>query len=426
MFKFFQVLVLMVLALSVASLPQPKSAVAKRSTPKLVFAHYMLITRPPNGDYTNDIQLAKAAGIDAFAINYGGWNVDWNQQEGYLAKFYADAEANGYSVFLSIDTTSVTDINMIIGLVNQYANSPAQLKINGEIMLSTFTGAPVAWNWTTDVIDKIASPVLFIPGSCGEDPSTLFSPTVGGKGPFPWIHPANTFEVEHDLLDAYAAKQQSTGKVWIASIAPWFFKRFGTDTNWSHAQDENIFLNRWLHLLDLQPDYIEIVTWNDYGESTYIGPLDTVDQFCYWADLDHSAFLKITTKFIKHYKAGQDSSSLTIDPSEEDVFFFYRLQPALTLGTTDTLPLPSNASMLKDDVFVVTMLASPAQISMQSGNSPPNTWTAPAGVSRVWPIPWQLGNQTLTASRNGKVFVNKTGPAVVSQLDRYNGNVVAL
>ncbi len=32
---------------------------------------------------------------------------------------------------------------------------------------------------------------------------------------------------------------------------------------------------RWEDILTLKPDFIEIVTWNDYGESHYIGPLNS-------------------------------------------------------------------------------------------------------------------------------------------------------
>jgi glucan endo-1,3-alpha-glucosidase len=83
----------------------------------------------------------------------------------------------------------------------------------------------------------------------------------------------------------------------------------------------------------LKPDFIELVTWNDWGESSYIGPADTTGlcPSCYWSNLDHSAFLKITQKFVKAYKAGQ--TSITVSQDEEDVFFFYRLQSANKLGT---------------------------------------------------------------------------------------------
>lgn len=32
---------------------------------------------------------------------------------------------------------------------------------------------------------------------------------------------------------------------------------------------------RWLEILELQPPFVEIITWNDYGESHYIGPLSS-------------------------------------------------------------------------------------------------------------------------------------------------------
>jgi hypothetical protein len=97
----------------------------------------MLVTRPPGDDYTNDINLARSAGIDAFAINFGGWNVNFTQQEGYLKDFYTAAETQNCKVFISIDCTSVTDSNMVVRLTNQYANSPAQFKIDGNIYFSS-------------------------------------------------------------------------------------------------------------------------------------------------------------------------------------------------------------------------------------------------------------------------------------------------
>ena len=35
-------------------------------------------------------------------------------------------------------------------------------------------------------------------------------------------------------------------------------------------------MDRWTQLISAehQPDYVEIITWNDFGESHYIGPLD--------------------------------------------------------------------------------------------------------------------------------------------------------
>ncbi|MCJ1230621.1 hypothetical protein MMC12_007295 [Toensbergia leucococca] len=409
-----------------ACLPVPRpttTATTATSTP-LVFAHYMLITRPPSGNYTNDIVLAQAAGIDAFAINYGGFDAVWSLQEQYLSEFYSAAEALSFKVFLSIDTTSVTDPSMVVQLVNQYAGSPAQLTIDSAAMLSSFSTTPPNWNWQNDILDQITTAVHLVPGNIGTDASSLFS-QAPSSGIFPWVHPYLTATEEATLDVLFAAERTATGKKWMAPIAPWFFKRFDVGDNWSQAQDAAIFVSRWQHLLQLQPDYIELVTWNDWGESSYLGPADTAESVptAYWDTLDHSAFLKMAAVFIKAYKAGE--TSVSISAEDEDVFFFYRLQPATTLGSQDTLPLPLDASSLSDNVYIVSFLASPASIALTSGGV---TTTIPAqeGV-QLTGVPWTLGAQSLTATRNGETFVSKAGgPSISGDVSLYNGNVVAL
>ncbi|KAL8692593.1 MAG: hypothetical protein Q9218_002409 [Villophora microphyllina] len=400
---------------------------AKRasSTP-LVFAHYMLIMQPKDGDYTQDINLAKEAGIDAFAVNYGGWNVDWTQQEGYLRKFYQTAEALDFHLFLSIDTTSVKDPNMIINLSNTYSSSSAQLKVDGKIMLSSFQTDPPAWNWKTDVTDKINAPVTLLPGSLSDDAAALFSGDIPGDGPFPWIHTAKTADQEHSLDVSLASHRDSSGKKWMAAIAPWFFTRLSSDKNWSQAQDDSIFIDRWLSLLSLKPDFIEIVTWNDWSESSYIGPTDSAAPGTgdvYWAGLEHGPFRAMSKALTKAFKAGGET--VTVDEADEGVYMFYRLQPASTLGSSDTLPLPTDATSLKDEVFVVTLLSEPAEVTLKSGDAAPVTWSAPAGLQKT-SHKWSLGVQTVQAKRGDKTIADKTGPAIVGQLDKYDGNVVAL
>ncbi|CAO1601358.1 hypothetical protein XANCAGTX0491_005023 [Xanthoria calcicola] len=416
------------LASFITCLPRTSPAMAKRasSTP-MVFAHYMLIMQPKNGDYTADINLAKEAGIDAFAVNYGGWNVDWAQHEAQLEKFYRTAEQLDFHLFLSIDTTSVKDTDMIIKLSNKYAGSSAQLKVDGSILLSSFQTDPPAWNWKTDVVDKINFPVLLLPGTLSDDATALFSDNIPGAGPFTWIHPSATPEKEHSTDLALASQRDRTAKLWMAGIAPWFFTHLNSDKNWAQAQDDKIFVDRWSSLLTLKPNFIEIITWNDWSESSYIGPPDasspgTTD--AYWGSADHSAFRAMTKVFIKAFKAGQDDV-VAVDAADEGVYMFYRRQPASAVGTSDPLPLPSDTGYLKDEIFVVTLLSAPAEVTLVSGDAPSVAWTAPAGLQKK-SFPWSFGTQVLRAKRGDQVVADKVGAAVVARLDKYDGNVVAL
>ena len=181
---------------------------------------------------------------------------------------------------------------------------------------------------------------------------------------------------------------------------------------------------------------VQILTMIDFSESSYIGPSDSTPASVleeptttdYYGNLDHTAFLKMTSFFVKAFKAGQ--TQITVDPSEEEVFMFYRLQPVNTMGSDPSYPdnawpLPKNASYIQDNVYIVSFLASDATIHLSSGGQP---WQmdASAGVSKGT-VAFTIGDQILTASRDIQgAVLNKTGPPIQGQLQRYQGNVVAI
>lgn len=54
----------------------------------------MVVSRPPDGrTYQDEIRDAAAAGFDAFALNFGGWENKFDTWKGYVAEMYAAAEA---------------------------------------------------------------------------------------------------------------------------------------------------------------------------------------------------------------------------------------------------------------------------------------------------------------------------------------------
>ena len=406
-----------------------RRALSSRTDP-LVFAHYMITFQPPNGDYSHDIAAAKAAGIDAFAVNYGGWGCSWPQLAGFLEAFYEDAASQNFKLFMSYDTTVMTDPNMMVNISNTYAHHKAQLWVDGMIFLSSFSTNPPAFNWQTDVLDKIDAPVMFMPGDISQSASSVASLNVG-SGHFTWIHPASSISQEAAIDSDFSSERKVASKPWMAGIAPWFFKRMDADMNWLHAQDSGIWFDRWLHLLQLQPNFIELVTWNDFGESSYVGPVNSfmanqqAQDDCFYGGLDHSAFLSMAKLFIQNFKNGV-TDKLTIAPEDEDVFFFYRLQPAEVNGREDSLPLPKNVTDIADNVYILSFLAEDATVTLNSGGTVTNI-PCKRGVFKS-EVPFTLGEQSLTMNRplgSGKTL-SKTGPAISGQLNKYQGNVVAL
>ena len=71
--------------------------------------------------------------------------------------------------------------------------------------------------------------------------------------------------------------------------------------------------------------FVEIVTWNDWTESSLISPFRggvMKDGVYQWADLDHSALMDVMVPYIRAYKAGSDS--VTIKNEEEGLVYWYR------------------------------------------------------------------------------------------------------
>lgn len=95
--------------------------------------------RTSSADYDADMVLARETGFDAFALNIG---IDRHSAE-QLDFAYEAAERNDMKVFLSFDFSSYKpgDAEMVGGMVAEYAEREAQLKIDGEgVFVSSFVG----------------------------------------------------------------------------------------------------------------------------------------------------------------------------------------------------------------------------------------------------------------------------------------------
>jgi hypothetical protein len=51
-------------------------------------------------------------------------------------------------------------------------------------------------------------------------------------------------------------------------VSPWFYTNLvGYDKNWAWNGDD-LWYHRWQQAWYLEPEFIEIITWNDYGEAS--------------------------------------------------------------------------------------------------------------------------------------------------------------
>ncbi|KAJ5949348.1 hypothetical protein N7454_000932 [Penicillium verhagenii] len=394
---------------------------------RLVFAHFMIgivSDRSSSSAFDDDMQRAKSLGIDAFALNIG---VDsYTDQQLELA--YESAANNDMKVFISFDFNwwNIGQASQIGQKIAQYASKPAQLMVDDKVFVSSFSGDGLN---VAALRAAAGRPIFFAPNfhpSYGTDISPVDGllnwmawPNNGkNKAPDPG---SNVSVADGDSVYVNALG----GKAYVAPVSPWFSTHFGPEVsyskNWVFPSDL-LWYNRWNQVLNLGPRFIEIVTWNDYGESHYIGPLKsphTDDGASRWVnDMPHDGWLEISKPFIAAFKNGASSPNQYI--TADQLVYWYRPAPRSTnCDATDTCMVPANNGSgnyfigrpdgwqsMQDSVFVVTLLQSPASVQVNSGGSV-YQYNAPAGAY-AQAVPMNVGVQAFSVSRNGQSILSGT------------------
>jgi hypothetical protein len=202
----------------------------------------------------------------------------------------------------------------------------------------------------------------------------------------------------------------------MAPISPWFNTHYGPEVsyskNWVFPSDL-LWFRRWNDILTLGARFVEIITWNDYGESHYIGPLSSLhydDGNSKWTnDMPHDGWQDLAKPFIAAYKAS--ATDVTPFITEDQLIYWYRpTLSTLDCDATDTTMVPANNdsgnyfegrpsgyNTMADAVFVVALLTSPGTVSITSGSNS-QSFEAPAGAT-AYQIDMQVGQQSFSLKR---------------------------
>ncbi|KAF4604919.1 hypothetical protein EYR40_003702 [Pleurotus pulmonarius] len=401
---------------SAAAIPTNHTSIMPRNSfPKLVVAHFMVGNTYPYtvDEWAADIALAHSKGIEGFVLNVGGG--DWQPLR--VADAYSAAANSGtdFKLFLSLDMTSMSCASngaavALRHYITAYASHPNQLLYDGRVLVSTFSGenchfgaSNVNDGWQATIKDGVPG-VFFLP-SFFVDPATFGQYPVA-DGFFNWNGgwPMGNYDVNFESDNHYL--NNLGGRTFMAAVSPWFFTHYGPGSfnkNWIYRSDDWLFARRWEDIISNrdQVDIAEVITWNDYGESHYIGPIEGAQPNSQaWVNgFDHQGWLDLNQYYIEAYKTGSYPSI-----SRDRVFLWARLFPAAA-STADSVSRPDRADFTQDFLWAVVLLASPAQVTLACG---PNTQTTdvPAGLAKLkLPLTTDC-DVSSTVSRDGRLVID--------------------
>ncbi|KOC14525.1 glycosyl hydrolase family 71 protein [Aspergillus flavus AF70] len=396
---------------------------------KAVFAHFMLGNSDnyTKANWEQDISAAKEAHIDAFAINTGfGLSI-----HRMLTDAFAAADELDFKLFLSLDYSGDGHWpqDQVIDYLKDFTKLPAYFKTDDDKpLVSTFEGDQAVGDWK-NIKDKVDC--FFIPEWSALRPEKaisyeqvdgLMSWTAWPNGTDPM-----TTETDKEYLDAL------NGKPYIMPVSPWFYTnlvRYHKNWVW---QGDDLWYTRWQQVLELEPEYVEILTWNDYGESHYIGPIHQSGlavfdygqaPFDYAKDMPHDGWRSFLPYVIDLYKNGGKDA----DIKDEGLVSWYRVNPASacssgkTTGNTETQAQQTlePQEVLQDKVFFSALLESSADISVTiDGKARAASWVdTPDGGKGIYhgsiPIDNQTGAVVVTLTRDNELLAEIDGHPITS------------
>ncbi|KAJ6095840.1 hypothetical protein N7486_006586 [Penicillium sp. IBT 16267x] len=349
-----------------------------QATTKAVFAHFMMANTEQYEilDWKQDISLAQKAHIDAFALNmaYGT-----PEMERSTADAFATAEDLGFLLFFSFDYAGNGSWpqDQIVNYLQKYAPSSAYYTYKGKPFVSTFEGPESAEDW---VAIKNKTDCFFVPDWSSVEPTSALQ--LGGgvvDGLFSWAAWPTKSERMTTYVDAsYLDSLKKTGKPYMMPASPWFYTNMpGYNKNWA-VQGDDLWYNRWVEINFLEPEWVEIISWNDYGESHYIGPLNDKGYgvftsgkapYNYARGMPHDGWRLHLPFVIDLYRTG------TASMTQESLVAWYRTETGHScLGGNTTgftfsgLPIDADAGdWLEDKIFFSALLASNASVSINIG-----------------------------------------------------------
>lgn len=233
-----------------------------------------------------------------------------------------------------------------------------------------------------------------------------------------------------------AWKASLASKTYMMGVSPWFYTNLpGYNKAWVWRGDDTWHL-RWQQVIDLQPDLVEIITWNDYGESHYIGPIhddgipngDNANAHSYVDDMPHDHWRDMLPVYIAQYKNGGQVPAIA--PESEKVTFWHRLSSS-SAGSTDGVTgnncrsainiygyqtCYSPSAVAQDKVFISALLSSPATVTVQIGSNAPTSFSgANVGVNHFsQAFNGQTGPVTVAIVRNGATVKQATGEPILA------------
>jgi hypothetical protein len=379
----------------------------------------------PNWQQLNmegEVRAAIARGITGFTFDsMAASDATNNNSALHLLLAAAHAVDSRFKIVVMPDIAALgSDSNTVVAIIAAAAASPAAYRLSdGRLVVSAFDAGLNSAGWWLSVIARLNAQgiqIAFVPTFLG------WSASAGAFAAFSYgfadwgtatVAGAGALQGDPDII------HKAYGKIFMMPVDPQQYRP--KDFSFWEAGNSAAFRGAWTGSIQGDADWVQLVTWNDFSESSAISP--TTD-----ATLQRSigtGYYNLTGYYAAWFLTGQQPQI-----THDVLYYFYRRE-ATTAASPAQAQIGSIATgAAQNNIELLAFLTSPGVLKITIGG---NTYTqnAAAGLAS-FSVPSQAGTPLFTLSRNGvDVFSFKGGvqiygaaglPSGVQDLTYWNGS----
>jgi hypothetical protein len=338
-----------------------------------------------------EVRMAIARGITGFTVDVMSAKEasDPNSHLNTLFKAAKTVDPRFKIVVMPDMSALKSDAAAVSQIISAAAASDAALRLaDGRLVVTAFNASVNPPSWWQDIFEqqkKKGVIVAFVPTFLGWGASAAaFAGISYGFGDWGTATAASSQGMQKDPALAHAG-----GKIYMMPVDPQQYRPKGS-IFWE-AGNSSTYRNAWMSAINGSADWVQLVTWSDFSESSQIEPYTDATLRTDIA----TGFYDLTGYYAAWFLLGSQP------PITHDVlYFFYRREPTSAASPAQSVPNKLvGGAPAENNIEVVSFLTAPGAVKITIGGHS-FSQNQPAGIAS-FKIPSAAGVPQFTLSRNG-------------------------
>jgi glycosyl hydrolase family 71 len=338
-----------------------------------------------------EVSAAIARGITGFTFDsLSATDATDSNSSLHLMLAAAHAVDSRFKIVVMPDITALgSDSNAVVEIIAAAAASPAAYRLSdGRLVVSAFDAGLNPASWWLSVISRLTAQgihIAFVPTFLGWSATAdAFASFSYGFGDWGSATVGNSSAQQGDPEIAH----KTYGKVFMMPVDPQQYRP--KDSVYWEAGNSAAFRDAWNSSIQGDADWIQLVTWNDFTETSAISP--TTD-----ATLQRTigtGFYNLTGYYAAWFLNGQQPQI-----THDVLYYFYRREATTAASPAQKDKVTIATGTAQNSIELLAFLTSPGVLTITVGGK---TYTQNAAAGIVsFKVPSQAGTPLFTLSRSG-------------------------